>query len=112
MTPVATVLSAETRDGAPTDFRAEQLAFLERVQEFCDKEVLPNTRAWEEAAEFDPGIWPKLGKMGMLKVLIPTEWDGLGYSCETYCEMIRLVAKADPALAMNLAAWNALSFAH
>lgn len=112
MSPVATVLSAETRDGAPTDSRAEQQAFLERVQQFCDDEVLPNTRAWEAAGEFSPDIWPKLGRMGMLKVLIPTEWDGLGYTCETYCEMIRLVAKADPALAMNLAAWNALSFAH
>lgn len=106
------MLSAETMNGASNDFQAEQSAFLERVQEFCDKEILPRTRDWEEAREFSPDIWPKLGKMGMLKVLIPTEWDGLGYSCETYCDMIRLVAKADPALAMNLAAWNALSFAH
>ena len=87
---------------APTDFQAEQAAFLERVQEFCDKEILPKTRAWEEAKEFDPAIWPKLGEMGMLKVLISKEWGGLGYSCVTYCDMIRLVAKADPALAMNL----------
>jgi alkylation response protein AidB-like acyl-CoA dehydrogenase len=109
---VATVLSAEKMTQAPTDFQAQQADFLKRVQEFCDKEVLPKTREWEEAREFDPAIWPKLGKMGMLKVLISKEWDGLGYSCVTYCDMIRIVAKADPALAMNLAAWNALSFAH
>ena len=106
------MLSAETKMGAPTDIQAEQAEFLKRVQEFCDKEILPKTREWEKNAEFDPAIWPKLGKMGMLKVLISKEWEGLGYSCVTYCDMIRLVAKADPALAMNLAAWNALSFAH
>lgn len=109
---MSTVLSAEKMTNAPTDFQAEQADYLKRVQEFCDKEILPKTREWEDAKEFDPAIWPKLGKMGMLKVLISKEWDGLGYSCVTYCDMIRLVAKADPALAMNLAAWNALSFAH
>lgn len=90
----------------------EQAEFLQKVEEFCNQEILPKTREWEDAKEFDPAIWPKLGKMGMLKVLLAKEWGGLGYSCVTYCDMIRLVAKADPALAMNLAAWNALSFAH
>ncbi|MEA2552673.1 MAG: hypothetical protein QOJ65_849 [Fimbriimonadaceae bacterium] len=112
MSLVASVLSAEMTPDVQTDLKAEQASFLERVQEFCDKEILPNTRAWEQAAEFPKEIWPKLGKVGMLKVLLAPEWGGLGYSCETYCDMIRLVAKADPALAMNLAAWNALSFAH
>jgi len=106
------MLSADSTSSAPTDFQAEQADFLKRVQEFCDKEILPKTREWEQAAEFPAEIWPKLGKMGMLKVLISKDWGGLGYSCVTYCDMIRLVAKADPALAMNLAAWNALSFAH
>ena len=109
---MATMLSAEEKTTASNDFQAEQADFLKRVQEFCDKEILPHTREWEQAAEFPASIWPKLGKMGMLKVLISKEWGGLGYSCVTYCDMIRLVAKADPALAMNLAAWNALSFAH
>lgn len=106
------MLSAEEKTTASNDFQAEQAEFLKRVQDFCDKEILPHTREWEQAAEIPAAIWPKLGKMGMLKVLISKEWDGMGYSCSTYCEMIRLVAKADPALAMNLAAWNALSFAH
>lgn len=112
MSLVASVLSAEHTTGAMTDIHAEEAAFLERVREFTEKEVLPKTREWEEAREFPKEIWPKLGKIGLLKILISRENGGLGFSCQTYCEAIRLMAKADPAMAMNLAAWNALSFAH
>src|SRR5947209_7141939 len=98
MSLVASVLSAEKTTSAMTDLHADEAAFLERVREFTEKEVLPKTREWEEAREFPKEIWPKLGKIGLLKILISRENGGLGYSCQTYCEAIRLMAKADPAM--------------
>lgn len=91
---------------------SEEARFLDSVREFVAQEVLPNARKWESDAAFPDEIWPRLGEMGLLSVVLPKEKGGRGYSCATYCEVVREVAKGDPALAMNLAAMNALVVAH
>ena len=87
-------------------------AFLDRVRAFVEDEVLPNTRMWEEAAAFPDAIWPRLGELGLLAMTLPRNLGGTGYSCRAYCEACREIAKGDPALAMNVAAVNALCVAH
>ncbi len=91
---------------------SNELDWLEGVRGFVAKEVLPYTRDWESACAFDDGIWTKLGSQGLLSVCLGVEHGGLGYSCGTYCEAIRELAKGDPALAMNVAAINALCVGH
>lgn len=91
---------------------AEEATFLDRVREFVASEVLPNTREWERNAAFPDEIWPKLGSLGLLSMTLPKEMGGTGYSCRTYVESCREIAKGDPALAMNVAAVNALCVAH
>lgn len=90
----------------------EEVAFLDSVRRFVAEEVLPQTRQWEQDAAFPDAIWPRLGELGLLSVVLPKEKGGRGYSCETYCETVRELAKGDPALAMNVAALNALVVAH
>lgn len=85
-------------------------AFIGRVREFVAKEVLPNTREWETNAAFPDEIWPKLGALGLLKMTLPVDQGGV--SCCAYTEACRELAKGDPALAMNVAAVNALCVAH
>jgi alkylation response protein AidB-like acyl-CoA dehydrogenase len=87
-----------------------EVTFLKQVREFVSQQVLPNTRKWEEQAAFDDEIWPLLGEVGLLKMGLPVDQGGV--STTTYCEAIRELAKGDPALAMNLAAINALVIAH
>lgn len=86
--------------------------FLESVRAFVAAEVLPNTRAWEEATAFPDDIWPKLGKLGLLTMTLTKELDGDEHSCTVFCEAVRELAKGDPALAMNVAAINALCTGH
>lgn len=90
----------------------EENAFLDRVREFVAKEVLANTRDWENDTAFPPAIWPRLGQLGLLGMTVSKEWGGLGLTCAAYCEACREVAKGDPALAMNVAAINALCVSH
>src|SRR5579862_6285869 len=87
-------------------------AFIGRVRAFVDSEVLPNTRTWEENAAFPDAIWPRMGELGLLSMTLPKSLGGTGYSCRAYCEACREIAKGDPALAMNVAAVNALCVAH
>lgn len=85
---------------------------LARTRDFVAHEVLPNTREWEANAAFPDAIWPRLGELGLLGLTLPVSKGGIGASCEEYCDVIRELAKGDPALAMNVAAVNALVVAH
>lgn len=91
---------------------ADETKFLENVRRFVAKEVLPNTRKWETDTAFPDDIWPKLGAIGLLSMTLPLEMGGQGFSCAAYCEACLEVAKGDPALAMNIAAINALCVGH
>ncbi len=90
----------------------EEATFLESVRRFVADEVLPKTREWERNAAFPDEIWPRLGEMGLLAMTLPKEMGGRGLSCRVYTETCREIAKGDPALAMNIAAINALCVAH
>lgn len=92
--------------------RVDDDAFLHSVRDFVAREVLPFTRDWEAATAFPDEIWPKLGAAGLLGMTLPAEQGGTGVSCYAYCAAIRELAKGDPALAMNVAAINALCVAH
>lgn len=92
--------------------RIDDDAFLQSVREFVARDVLPFTRDWEAATAFPDDIWPKLGAAGLLGMTLPAELGGTGVSCYAYCAAIKELAKGDPALAMNVAAINALCVAH
>ena len=110
---MATTLNANPVSYASVlELDSAETAFIERVREFVDAEVLPNTRAWEDAAAFPDSIWPRLGELELLSMTLPKNLGGAGYSCRAYCEACREIAKGDPALSMNIAAINALCVAH
>lgn len=92
-------------------FTAEEQQFLKSVEQFADECVAPFTRDWEKAT-FPDDIWKRTAALGITSCVLPKEYGGRGYSCATYSEMCRIIAKADPALSMNVAAVNALCVAH
>lgn len=92
--------------------RTDESQFFLAVRQFVDTEVLPNTREWETNRAFPDSIWTRLGSLGLLGMTLSTEQGGSGLSCGGYCEAIRILAHGDPALAMNVAAINALVVAH
>ncbi len=86
--------------------------FLQGVRDFVQSEVLPNTRKWEEDKAFPDEIWKKMANKQILSMTVPESMGGSGFSCMAYVEACRELAKGDPALAMNVAAVNALCLAH
>jgi len=90
----------------------EEAMFLDSVRRFVAEKVLPNTRKWEQDRAFPPEIWPQLGEIGLLSMTLSNGHGIPGVSCLAYCEAIREIAKGDPALAMNVAAINALCMSH
>ncbi len=96
----------------PFSLCPDEARFLDSVRAYAAECVAPFTRAWEDAGEFPDEIWPSLGRAGLLGMTLPKEKGGTGVSCLAYVEACRELAKADPALAMNVAAINALCVSH
>lgn len=92
-------------------FNEEEKAFLASVQQFVDSYVAPATREWEKST-FPDDIWTICASKGITSCVLPKSLGGRGHSCQTYAEMCRIIATGDPALAMNVAAINALCVAH
>jgi acyl-CoA dehydrogenase len=59
-------------------FTEDHQVFRRTVREFCDKELAPHARAWDEAAEFPRELFRTFGEMGFFGIRHPTAWGGSG----------------------------------
>jgi alkylation response protein AidB-like acyl-CoA dehydrogenase len=89
-----------------------EAAYLKKVRAFCLVEVAPRADAWERAEEFPRDIFRKAGRLGLMGVVTPKKWGGLGFSHAAYALVIREIARHQAALALDLAAHNALAVGH
>lgn len=92
-------------------FTDEERAFLREVERWVRECVAPNTREWERDT-FPADIWKRTAELGITSAVLPREMGGGGFSCQAYADLVRIIAQGDPALAMNVAAINALCVAH
>lgn len=60
-------------------FTAEHRALAETVKRFCEQEINPHVKAWEEAEIFPAHeVFKKMGKLGLLGVKYDTAYGGMG----------------------------------
>ena len=91
--------------------RAER-AFLAQVAEFVRREVAPQAEAWEQAEELPRRIFTRAGRVGLMGITVPRRFGGLEFGYVAYALAIREVAREQAALAIDLAAHNALAAGH
>jgi len=89
-----------------------EAAFLEKVRSFAEKSVAPHADEWERAEELPRAIFEEAGRIGLMGVAVPRKFGGLGFGYATYALAIREVAKYQGALAIDIAAHNALAVGH
>ena len=65
-----------------------QLMIRDMVRDFAEKEIRPNIMTWDEAEEFPLDLFHKLGDLGLMGVLVPTDYGGSGFG---YMEYITVV---------------------
>lgn len=83
--------------------------FLGRVAAFVDAEVAPHADAWEEAEELPRTIFTRAGAVGLMGVTVPKKFGGQGLGYVAYALAIRELARHQAALAIDIAAHNALA---
>jgi len=63
----------------PEDFSEEQLMMKESVQEFVDRDIVPNREQFEQKDyDLTRDLMAKAGGLGFLGVAVPEEYNGLG----------------------------------
>lgn len=58
-------------------FTEEHNLFRKSLQDFLQKEVVPNIDSWEKLGEIDKSIWKKFGDMGFLGIHYPEAYGGM-----------------------------------
>ena len=94
------------------ELSADQRLLKKTVRDFAERELKPNSRAWDEAQQFPREIFRKLGELGLLAVVFPEEYGGSGMSTVDYTIVIEELARVDAGVALSTAAHNSLSSGH
>lgn len=90
----------------------EQEQLRREIREFAAREIAPNVSAWDESSEFPLATVKKLGTMGLLGVIIPSEYGGAGLGYVDYVLAIEELSAADGSIGLTVAAHNSLGANH
>jgi alkylation response protein AidB-like acyl-CoA dehydrogenase len=78
------------------------------VREFCEREVKPHARRWDETGEFPREVVRQLGELGVMGISVPEEFGGAGMDALAVAVVIEEVARHDGSLALTVASHNGL----
>lgn len=92
------------------DFRLDeqQLEFQETVRKFARNEIAPLASVIDEEERFPFETFKKMGDLGLLGLVIPEAYGGLGQSALTFCVVLEEIAYACAATAMSYVVSSAL----
>ncbi len=82
------------------------------IHEFAEKEIRPKMMEWDETQEFPVEVFRKLGELGLMGVLVPTEYGGSGLSYFEYITVVSEIAKVCGSIGLSVAAHNSLCTNH
>ncbi|AKD03095.1 acyl-CoA dehydrogenase [Pontibacter korlensis] len=89
-----------------------QRMIADMVRDFGAKHIKPKMREWDESQEFPVDVFKKLGELGLMGVLVPTEYGGSGFGYLEYVTAIAELAKIDGSIGLSMAAHNSLCTGH
>jgi alkylation response protein AidB-like acyl-CoA dehydrogenase len=90
----------------------EQLQLKKSVRDFAEREIAPNVRKWDEAAEFPLSTIKELGTLGLMGVIFPPEFGGAGMGYVEYVTAIEELSRVDGSVGIIVAAHTSLCSNH
>jgi alkylation response protein AidB-like acyl-CoA dehydrogenase len=84
----------------------------EMVRDFARTEIAPHVRVWDEKAECPPDVFRRLGGLGLMGILIPEEYGGVGLSYRHYAAILEEVGAVEGGIGLSVAAHNSLCTNH
>lgn len=89
-----------------------QRMIAQMIRDFGAKEITPFRKEWDDQSFFPLDVFKKLGNLGLMGVLVPTEYEGSGFGYFEYVTAIAELAKLDPSVGLSMAAHNSLCTGH
>jgi alkylation response protein AidB-like acyl-CoA dehydrogenase len=89
-----------------------QQMIAESVKNFADKEIRPKMMEWDESQYFPKEVFKKLGELGLMGVLVPTEYGGSGFGYFEYVTAIDELSQVCGSIGLSMAAHNSLCTGH
>jgi len=89
-----------------------QLSIAEMIRDFANKHIRPKMMEWDEAQKFPVDLFHKMGELGLMGVLVPTEYGGAGLGYFEYVTVISEIAKVCGSIGLSVAAHNSLCTGH
>lgn len=89
-----------------------QRMIADMIRDFGAKEITPFRKKWDDEQFFPKELFQKLGELGLMGVLVPTEYGGAGFGYDEYVTAIAELSKLDPSVGLSMAAHNSLCTGH
>jgi alkylation response protein AidB-like acyl-CoA dehydrogenase len=89
-----------------------QKMITDMIQQFGKQNITPFVREWDDKQTFPVEVFKKLGDLGLMGVLVPTEYGGSGFSYTEYVTAIQELSILDPSIGLSMAAHNSLCTGH
>jgi alkylation response protein AidB-like acyl-CoA dehydrogenase len=89
-----------------------QAIIAKMVRDFAEKNIRPRLMEWDESQEFPLEVFRQLGELGLMGVLVPTEYGGSGFGYLEYVTAITELAKVCGSIGLSMAAHNSLCTGH
>jgi len=90
----------------------EQELLKNSIKKFAEREIQPLIKESDEIGKWPEILTQKLGEMGLLGIVIPTEYSGAGYTNCDYVIILEEISKVDPSVGLVVAAHNSLCSNH
>lgn len=89
-----------------------QVQITEMIRDFANKHIRPQMMEWDESQKFPIEVFKKLGELGLMGVLVPTEYGGSGLGYFEYVTVVSEIAKVCGSIGLSVAAHNSLCTGH
>src|SRR6201988_611526 len=89
-----------------------QLSIAEMIRDFANKHIRPQMMEWDETQKFPIDLFHKMGELGLMGVLVPTEYGGSGLGYFEYVTVVSEIAKVCGSIGLSVACHNSLCTGH
>ncbi|MCP4327359.1 MAG: acyl-CoA dehydrogenase [Alphaproteobacteria bacterium] len=86
----------------------EQIMIRDMARSFATDKLLPNAADWDRESAFPRQAITEMGELGLLGMLVPEDWDGVGADHVSYALALEEVAAGDGACSTIMSVQNSV----
>jgi len=94
------------------ELNENQHLIADMIHKFGDKEIRPKMMEWDESQELPIDVLKKLGELGLMGVLVPTDYGGSGFGYLEYVTALTEIGSICGSIGLSVAAHNSLCTGH